>query len=63
MSRVAPAVKDRMQRKGKGLVGFQPVLGHDNCWRMVVAGAKERILDAAGIDALLRDMVEEAADL
>jgi hypothetical protein len=62
LAAVAPVVKDRMQRQGRGLVGFQPVNGYVNCWRMVCAGAKEEILDEAGIDVLLADMVRFAAD-
>ena len=43
LSTVAPVVKDRMQRSGSGLIGFQPVNGFSNCWRMVIAGAKEAL--------------------
>jgi len=62
LASVAPVVKNRMQRGGRGLVGFQPVRGYVNCWRMVAAGAKEHF-DEAGVDTLLADMVRFSADL
>jgi glutamate/tyrosine decarboxylase-like PLP-dependent enzyme len=35
LHRLAPAIKDRMQREGKALVGYQPIAGLPNCWRMI----------------------------
>jgi glutamate/tyrosine decarboxylase-like PLP-dependent enzyme len=62
LSTVAPVVKDRMQRSGSGLIGFQPVNGFSNCWRMVIAGAKEALTND-GIDAILDDMLALGDDL
>merc|ERR1719215_208562 len=38
---VCPRIKDMMQRAGDALIGFQPVLGLPNCWRMVFCAAEE----------------------
>lgn len=47
---------------GKGLIGYQPVSGFSNVWRMVVAGDVSYVT-TADIDSLLDDMVAMAADL
>lgn len=62
LAKVAPVVKDRMQRDGTGLIGFQPVLGYTNCWRMVLPGAKEALTND-GIDAIIEDMLAKSDDL
>merc|ERR1719198_2128128 len=59
---VAPVVKDRMQRRGKALIGFQTVHGYKNCWRMVIAGAKEALTEE-GINGIIDSMLELSADL
>lgn len=71
LGKVSAVVKDRMQRHGKALIGFQPVAtasgrSLSNCWRMVVAGAREQ--PSAGytpayVDAMLDDMLALAEDL
>merc|ERR1712159_539978 len=62
LSTVAPVVKDRMQRSGSGMIGFQPVNGFSNCWRMVIAGAKEA-LTVEGVDAIVEDLLNLSSDL
>lgn len=47
---------------GKGLIGYQPVKGYSNVWRMVVAGDVSYVT-TADMDLLLEDMVAMAADL
>lgn len=63
LSKVAPKVKSRMQRHGKAMIGFQPILGYPNCWRMVFAGAKEDIMDHEAVDRILESMIELGEDL
>ena len=62
LSKVAPAVKSQMQRRGLALIGFQPVKTFPNCWRMVFAGAKESSMATETVDTILdsmRDISEE----
>ena len=62
LSKVAPAVKSQMQRRGLALIGFQPVKTFPNCWRMVFAGAKESSMTTETVDTILdsmRDISEE----
>lgn len=78
LGKVSAIVKDRMQRHGKALIGFQPVTTTSicagsspssprvlpNCWRMVVAGAREgTAYTDAYIDQLLDDMMALSQDL
>eukprot|EP00404_Azadinium_spinosum_P001450 CAMPEP_0180426970 /NCGR_PEP_ID=MMETSP1036_2-20121128/6073_1 /TAXON_ID=632150 /ORGANISM="Azadinium spinosum, Strain 3D9" /LENGTH=519 /DNA_ID=CAMNT_0022432547 /DNA_START=1 /DNA_END=1557 /DNA_ORIENTATION=+ len=62
LGKVSTIVKDRMQRQGKALVGFQPVRTSgrvlSNCWRMVVAGNREETFSEAYIDQILQDMLD-----
>lgn len=60
---VAVTVKARMQQAGKAMIGFQPVKGFPNCWRMVFAGAKEDAMTNAVVDTILDDLVAHAEDL
>ena len=62
LSKVSPIVKDRMQRAGKAMIGFQPVNGFNNCFRMVIAGAKENLC-TDGIDSILGSMLALSTDL
>eukprot|EP00164_Ancoracysta_twista_P006336 GFYU01008802.1.p1 GENE.GFYU01008802.1~~GFYU01008802.1.p1 ORF type:complete len:518 (-),score=159.24 GFYU01008802.1:27-1580(-) len=50
LHRVAPIIKERMQKKGVNMIGFQPVNGGPNCFRMIVVSPK---LSAGDIDELL----------
>ena len=47
---------------GLGLVGYQPVNGLPNAWRMVVTGDVDN-MDARTIDELVSNMVQLATDL
>nr|XP_014155087.1 hypothetical protein SARC_06468 [Sphaeroforma arctica JP610]KNC81185.1 hypothetical protein SARC_06468 [Sphaeroforma arctica JP610] len=61
---IAPKLKDRMQKKGLALIGFQPIGDSlPNCWRMVTAGAKEVNFTTETIDRILSSLVELNADL
>jgi glutamate/tyrosine decarboxylase-like PLP-dependent enzyme len=69
LGRVSAIVKDRMQRRGLGLIGFQPIKKPlqnrtlSNCWRMVIAGAREETMDEEHIDKLVSDMLRVAEDV
>ena len=72
LGKVAPVIKDRMQRHGKALIGFQPVnqqfegqepITFRNCWRMVVAGSREETMLEEHIDQILQDMLDLSDDL
>jgi glutamate/tyrosine decarboxylase-like PLP-dependent enzyme len=62
LSKVSPIVKDRMQRAGKAMIGFQPVNGFHNCFRMVIAGSKETLC-TDGINSILGSMLALSTDL
>ena len=59
----APRIKDEMQRRGCGLVGYQPVrAGLPQCFRLVLPGAREAgLTQQCHIRQLLRDF-QTAAD-
>jgi glutamate/tyrosine decarboxylase-like PLP-dependent enzyme len=72
LGKVAPVIKDRMQRQGKALIGFQPVnqqfegqepVTFRNCWRMVIAGSREETMQEEQIDQILQDMLDLSEDL
>lgn len=63
LSKVAPAVKSQMQRRGLALIGFQPVKTFPNCWRMVFAGAKEASMTTSTVDDILDSMKDLAEEL
>jgi glutamate decarboxylase len=60
----APMLKDRMQRKGGALIGFQPIGSLDlpNVFRIVFAGDKATALTPAMMDETLRWMAVLAED-
>lgn len=43
---LAPRMKDRMQREGKAMVGYQPIAGGPNAWRMIFINPAVRFEDA-----------------
>jgi len=61
LHRVAPALKDRMQRAGLGLIGFQPNKGLPNHFRCVIAGGIG--IEASDLDELLDEMDKLGRDL
>eukprot|EP00451_Oxyrrhis_marina_P010714 CAMPEP_0204320058 /NCGR_PEP_ID=MMETSP0469-20131031/7448_1 /ASSEMBLY_ACC=CAM_ASM_000384 /TAXON_ID=2969 /ORGANISM="Oxyrrhis marina" /LENGTH=525 /DNA_ID=CAMNT_0051301309 /DNA_START=29 /DNA_END=1606 /DNA_ORIENTATION=+ len=54
IGQVAPKVKDRMQRTGDALIGFQVVMGLPNCFRIVISSPSRVSVEA--LDAMLDRM-------
>ena len=52
-----------MQERGLALIGFQKVKQWDNCWRMVMAGAKEGSMTKNVVDEILDSLLEVGGDL